>query len=398
MNQIEDRLTTLLAQSAEAVDVEPDLDGVMDGFPAVVALDDRRGRTRRRSAIFLAGAAATVTVAVATYAISRPGEDVDVRNPATSPADDGGTGDPAEGNGGNPDTPPRFLFTADGWELESLDADNGESDSTAFYRDSSGRTIAIERSSREDTEAWVNDAFAAENQDIGENFSDPLSTADTATGQEITFYERTGGGWAAAWYHGDYGFFSDTNTFSPDYDIPLGDDADEYIPLDEFTEIVGTVELVDEATWLAALPDDHATDEDERASAVDSALEEVPLPDGMTAETILADMGDLIGPEAQVEREVVGAVTCGWIDVWIAADDADDADLRQEAADALASSDQWPVLADPYPEDWATAIGEVAEAMAADERIEVTTGTDPVSGSTQGEGYLRHIPCFSSLD
>lgn len=348
MNQVEDRLTSLLTRTADAIEVEPDVDRVLDPAP-VILLSGPRSPRRRRAVVLLAGAAAAASVAVAAYWTGLAGQsDVEVEAPA---GPTGGT----EATG----TVPRFVVTQEGWQIDYVDEASDDFGEMSFA-DGAGNSLQLARYPAEEYATRVED----------HERGTPESWTVTIAGQEATVFDY-GTSFLASWRHGDYGFELSGGTFAT---------------RETFEAVVATVEEVDESEWLAALPDD-GVHPDERPAEVESVLAEIPVPPGLDTEDILSTMGRPFGTRDELQAAAVDAVVCGWINQWMEADDAGDSAARGQAVDAMASSRGWPPLAAKAGGPWTTYIWDVADAMADD----VPAITEP--GLDQGTGYLRHAQC-----
>ena len=149
----------------------------------------------------------------------------------------------------------------------------------------------------------------------------------------------------------------------------------------EFRSLLGSLTIVDEETWLAAMPESVVTD---RAAAVAEYLADIPLPTGYDP-TNLAQ-----GPAEdwyQVGADVAGAVTCAWIEQWMAGKAAGDQAAVDEAVAAMATSREWGILVEMSgPGDYPEAVWQYADAMAGD-------GTIAAGGVTTVEESYRQALC-----
>ncbi len=131
-----------------------------------------------------------------------------------------------------------------------------------------------------------------------------------------------------------------------------------------FRSLLASLAVVDHEEWVAALPDTVVTD---RSAVVTEYLADIPLPSGFDATSLQP------GPEEHwyhVGADVAGAVTCAWIEHWIAGKTAHDQSAIDEAVGALASSREWKVLDKMAAEgDFGLAVWEYADAIAGDGTI-----------------------------
>ena len=161
---------------------------------------------------------------------------------------------------------------------------------------------------------------------------------------------------------------------------------------DEFRRVADTVEAVDVETWLDALPESVVRPAD-RSDAVTEMLAGLPIPDSF-------DRAALDGAQAsdryQLGAQVAGAVACGWLDQWVAADRTGDEVGKSEAAEALASSPTWPILLEMNDEgDYPEAVWEYS-AAANGGRINLSTGAEFVGYGPEtiaDGGYVHGLGC-----
>ncbi|HEY3714918.1 MAG TPA: RNA polymerase sigma factor [Jatrophihabitantaceae bacterium] len=131
---------------------------------------------------------------------------------------------------------------------------------------------------------------------------------------------------------------------------------------------------LDVDTWLGAMPASVVEPADARAT-VDAMLASLPLPPGLDRQRLYQQE---TRDRYQVGATVSGAVACGWLDQWVAAERSGDAQKLKQAADALATSHGWKVLNDMNAEgDYPEALWEYASQVAK--------GQDP-TGYQQGLG------------
>jgi hypothetical protein len=120
--------------------------------------------------------------------------------------------------------------------------------------------------------------------------------------------------------------------------------------------------------WFAALPSTTVTPE-QRATEVSRMLAGLPRPPGFDPAR-LAD-SDLSQDRYQLGAQVVGAVTCGWINEWIAGRAGGDTARASAAVDALAGSRTWPVLLEMNPDgDYPEVVWQFADSIAGDGMVQ----------------------------
>jgi hypothetical protein len=128
-----------------------------------------------------------------------------------------------------------------------------------------------------------------------------------------------------------------------------------------FRSLLGSLTVVDREEWVVSVPDTVVTD---RAAAVAEYLADIPLPAGFDATSLDS------GPDVDwyfVGADVVAAVTCAWIEQWIAAKaDQDQAGIDQ-AVDAMATSREWGILTEMSTSgEFSSVVFEYADAIAGD--------------------------------
>ena len=152
--------------------------------------------------------------------------------------------------------------------------------------------------------------------------------------------------------HGPHGVVNGTAT------IVQYDGSDEYAALweadgrvlefrtqasnvDEFTGLLDTLAVVDVDSWLTALPASVIEAADQPA-VISDILAGIPLPDGFDTSSLADDAR--IKNRYQLGARVVSAVSCAWIEQWVNATEAGNADAAQQATEAMDTSSQWAIL------------------------------------------------------
>jgi hypothetical protein len=351
MNQLDDRLTSLLTRTAEAIEVQPDIERVLDPTPMVPLAGAQGPRPRRLAVLSAAVAAAAALIAVVLSIGGPDGRAVNVETPA-SPA----------GNAETPEVIPRFLVTQQGWRIISVDEPSRDFAEVTFEDDAGHGLVLTRYSAAEGGDREAQGRLGAQN-----------SWTVTFAGHEATVFERSfsdGISLSAWWVDGDYGFELR---------------SDSYTNPDDYRAVLATVTEVDEATWLAALPGD-VVHPDDRTEVIESILAELPVPPDLDVEALTANTRPTSTSD-QLQTDVTNAVICGWIQQWVDATDIGDNEARRQAVDAMATSHQWPPLVDKAGGPWTDYIWDVADAMTADVPL------DAYPDIPQGTGYQRHVGC-----
>jgi len=141
----------------------------------------------------------------------------------------------------------------------------------------------------------------------------------------------------------------------------------------EYQTILNSLRRVDVSTWLEAMPAE-VVQPDALDATIERMLRGVPLPPNF-------DPGTLPNPSLVTDRyrlgtAVTGAVSCGWLEDWVAAARGDDFTAAREAVAGLGSARHWPVLLSmarekgwkgaqlpPHGNGWASTILELAREI-----------------------------------
>ena len=108
-----------------------------------------------------------------------------------------------------------------------------------------------------------------------------------------------------------------------------------------YDEILDSLRPVDVETWLNAMPASTVRPE-ARSEAVDRMLRGIPLPPGFDAAALQSE--DSIADESSLAVKVGNAVSCAWVESWIAARAGGDEAAAERAVTAMASSPEWPIV------------------------------------------------------
>jgi hypothetical protein len=244
---------------------------------------------------------------------------------------------------------PRVFLDTEGWTISYIDhidglASDGEfADSDMQFENGSDEAeLRMASGAHADTDALVADRIAA-----AERLED-----ETVWDTDAYVIRRGGSTFVAIW---------ESNSVVYEFVVH---DTDELT----FRDLLGSVTRAPEDEWIAMLPDSMVTD---RAATVSEYLDDIPVPDGLDI-TSLQD-----GPVEHwypVGAEVVGAVTCAWLDQWVVAKASGDEKAVDQAVDAMATSRDWAVLEEMSTTgEYGSVVWEYADAMAGDGTI--VTGT-----------------------
>jgi hypothetical protein len=230
------------------------------------------------------------------------------------------------------ETSPRLLV--DGWTITRVDEFKpGEGELTSA-RDGHELELSWYPSSPSEP-AWDKD-------------SDPAVAVSTSVPGGHTVVHRYSGGndYTAFWHDGAATVRARGLAASPD----------------EFVAILDRLRKVDVDTWLRAMPASAVTPA-QRGGAVDAMLGGLPLPPGFDAAALRASHATT-RDRYQLGAAVAGAVACGWIADWTRARAAGDTAAATHAADALATSHDWPILREMTAAgDYPKVLWEYADAV-----------------------------------
>ncbi len=147
----------------------------------------------------------------------------------------------------------------------------------------------------------------------------------------------------------------------------------------DFLDLLTQVRQVDRDGFEASLPAEFVTTAD-RAAVIDEMTDGIA--GALAPQHRLTPMG-VPGPRfesAQTDRyqlgaHVAGAVACAWLDAYTAARQDDDEAAAADAADALATSREWPILVEMAAEgDYPEVLWQYADDAAAGRPVEGYAG------------------------
>lgn len=146
--------------------------------------------------------------------------------------------------------------------------------------------------------------------------------------------------------------------------------------------VLSSIQSVDIASWVAALPARTVTPA-QRPGAVAQILAGVPLPDGFDTASLGAS--PVYSDRYQLVAYVISAAVCGWLDVWFTAKDNNESIGEHAAAEALATSREWPALVEIAPEGgFADVMWEHADAVNGDGMLPSGTRLDRLYAANTG--------------
>lgn len=319
-------------------------------------------RRRRRPVGLVIGVAAAAAAVVAGVAL------------AGDTRDDAGTAGPAaEGGAEDGTTVPRLLVDLPGWEVERVD-ERSSNEGQLTLTDGE-QTLEVHWRPADQHEGYL--------RDRSEEMPGRPVTVLGHPAEQFTYHEA-GTGQAAAPTEGSDlppDALGDFTTLWLDGQIGV-EARGAFRSIEAYRSTLDALVEVDGDRWSAALPAS-AVPPDARAATVDAMVADIPLPPGI-------GLGALRQSELTVDRyqlgaEVAGTVTCRWIDAWVTARNAGDAEGVQQAVDAMASSHDWAVLQEMNDEgDWPDVIWEYADALPADA---------PIGPVTIEDGYSQALGC-----
>lgn len=109
----------------------------------------------------------------------------------------------------------------------------------------------------------------------------------------------------------------------------------------EYEAVLRSLRQVDVDTWLAAMPPS-VVRPDVRAVVVERMLRGVPLPPGFDSDVLASEQSVL--NRYQLAAKVAGAVSCGWVESWLAATKVGDRPRAREAVEAMATWKSWSMM------------------------------------------------------
>jgi hypothetical protein len=312
----------------------------------LAAIADKRARRRltKRRALRIAVPAVAAALAAVVVAISLSGRDGDQAWAAALVR--------------VAEEAPRLLVDEPGWQITRADQFSVDYGEMTFA--DGGRELDVK---------WLPARDYAHFVEKTEVELDDLGTAPAA-GADARLFRYTGtNDFVAVWLQGDYmvavrGIASDAEAFRA---------------------VLASLREVDVDTWLSAMPES-VVEPAIQAEVVDEMLADIPLPAGFDAADIPS--GDAVRDRYQLGALVTSAVSCAWIDQWVAARREGDQGAAREAVDAMATSHGWAVLQEmDYEGDYPEVVWEYADALATNASV---PGGRPL---TVEESYASALGC-----
>jgi hypothetical protein len=110
---------------------------------------------------------------------------------------------------------------------------------------------------------------------------------------------------------------------------------------DEYWQgILSSLETVDVDTWLSAMPSEVVLP-NEAFATLDEMLRGIPVPPGFRSDQF--EERELSGGREHVAAVITQAVSCGWVDAWVAATQTGDQAAAEDAVRALEGYQDWPI-------------------------------------------------------
>ncbi|MEO6714467.1 MAG: hypothetical protein ABIM89_13685 [Mycobacteriales bacterium] len=347
--------------------------------PPFEEIRQRRARKTQVAAVFASAAAVTAIVAGASVLSSdrSPGLPASVAAPGTelptvdsTPSPSLTTVLPPASSAATTPTPrpsvvvlaaPRYLVTAPGWRLTSLDESRPMPNGKMLF-ENDNRSVGLHWRPASEYEAMVADRkhHAATEAPIAVDGRAGLWSVNKGDARPEN---------SALWLAGDYSLELRGG----------GSEAD-------FRALAATLKSVDEPTWIAALPDS-ALLPTEQAAVIAELRAGLPTPPGFDASR-LAPLGTGITDRYQLGVLVAGQLACGWFDQWVEADKTGDTIRKARAAAALETSKSWPVLREMV------AVGDFAESLwGYVDALEVDGANVLSKDWIRNRGYVGGLSC-----
>ena len=145
---------------------------------------------------------------------------------------------------------------------------------------------------------------------------------------------------------------------------------------------------VDVNSWLSAMPASVVLP-GRHNDVVRAMLADIPLPPNVDRSQFAVDAA--VRDHYQLGAQVVGAVSCGWIEQWIAAKNAHDPRAVTAAVDAMSAVSASNVLSQMDSEGaYPTVVREYASAMARGSNV---VGPYAIGDLSVEESYRSSLGC-----
>lgn len=163
-----------------------------------------------------------------------------------------------------------------------------------------------------------------------------------------------------------------------------------------YDEILASLQRVDVDTWLAAMPPSVVRPE-ARTAEVERLLHGIALPPGFDAGPLTET--DRVGDEYQLAVEVANAVSCGWVEAWLAARRSGNSAATAEAVAAMSAARDWPLMETLRKGGgWDANIETIVRQLEAGQLAEGAAGASvnpDGSGYEFGPAWAAAIECTS---
>lgn len=305
--------------------------GVTELRDAVTSTEPAGGTRRRRRWPMLVGATGMLAVA-AVFAVAAV-DRLDRVNPSPAEAWAAPAVRLAE-------SVPRLVATTPSWRVKDLDQTDGE---TGWMTIENGRQ-AIEIN-------WQPRKYWADRLKSRRFDGEELGRVTIAGEPGLLFrYPESKGDFFALWRSGEWMLEARTAYWVPpewrDRPMPAGEGTggpvlSTYFDEPSFRTVLASLRPASVDAWLSSMPE-RVVKPGESLPAIEAMLEGVPTPPGFDSGR-LADEGVARDPY-QLGAKVMGAVACGWLNLWVEAIEDGDTAMRDRAVAALASARDWKTL------------------------------------------------------
>jgi len=238
---------------------------------------------------------------------------------------------------------PRLLIGEPGWKVVRADEFRVDDGEMTFAK--GGKRIDLRWLAARQRDFKTRDRAAS---------ADRRSTVDVL-GDEAVLFRYEGGpphSYTALWVRGGYLLELRTSGTSRRSPVPGAG---------EFEHILRSLKAVGVEEWLSAMPPSVVLPVDQE-KVVAKMLADIPQPGGFDARRLSSQAS--VRDRYQLGARVTGAVSCAWIERWVAAKRSGDTRAAAEAVAAMKTSRRWAILREmsaqgAYPE----VLWDIADAM-----------------------------------